>query len=63
MVERKASENNLVFIPLVNKFREGKQIYQFGKLNIFIDRNVIFMQNDNNLWLPSSIDQLIEKAS
>lgn len=61
IIERKAAEHNLVFLPVINKFKEGKQIYRFGNLNIYIDRNVIFLLQNGN-WNPASMSEILQKA-
>lgn len=61
MIERKASEKNLLFLPVINKFKEGKQIYKLGNLNIYLDRNVAFMLQ-NGSWIPASINDIVQKA-
>ena len=41
LIERKAVENNILFVQIPNRFKEGKQIYRFGNLNVYLDRNVV----------------------
>lgn len=61
MLENKAAENQILFMPVPNKTYEAKQVYKFGNVQIYIDRNVVFMM-ENFLWLPVSINTLVEKA-
>lgn len=61
VIERKATESNILFLPVINKFKDGKQVYRFGNLNIYIDRNVVFMLENGN-WVPTSINEIISKA-
>ena len=61
LIEKKAEDNNLVFMPLPNKTWEAKQLYSFGKVQIYIDRGVVFV-NENNQWIPVSLNNLVEKA-
>jgi tuftelin-interacting protein 11 len=61
IVERKAVEHNLMFMPIVNKFKEGKQVYKLGNLNVYLDRNVVFMFQNGN-WIPSSLNEIVQKA-
>ncbi|CAG5136266.1 unnamed protein product, partial [Candidula unifasciata] len=63
LVERKAEQEDLLYIPLPGKTREGKQVYRFGKASIYYDHNVVFMQDPNSgQWLPTSLNQLTEAA-
>ena len=62
MVEKKAAEHNLLFLPVANRFsKEGQQVYRFGNLNVYIEKNVIFMLQ-NGGWIPTSISELVPKA-
>lgn len=61
ILERKASENNLMFLPVPNKFKEGKQVYRFGNLNIYLEGNVVFMLQ-NGVWRPTSISEIIQNS-
>jgi tuftelin-interacting protein 11 len=61
IIEKKAAEHNLLFLPVLNRFKEGKQIYRLGNLNIYIDRNVVFMLQ-NGGWIPASISEIMQKA-
>ncbi|KAL3882583.1 hypothetical protein ACJMK2_028913 [Sinanodonta woodiana] len=61
LVERKAEENSLVFVPLPGKTQEAKQVYKFGSVLIYLDRNVIFMM-ENQQYVPVSLQRLIDCA-
>lgn len=61
LIERKAAENNILFVQVPNRFKEGKQVYRFGNLNIYLDRNVVFMLQ-NGTWIPTSIGEILQKA-
>ncbi|CAF1091177.1 unnamed protein product [Rotaria magnacalcarata] len=61
LVEKKASDHNLLFLPITNRTFEGKQVYQFGNANIYIDKNVIFVY-ENNQWIPLRLNDLIHRA-
>ena len=61
LVERKAEENGILFMPIPNRFHEAKQIYKFGKHTIYIDRQVLFIFNYGN-WIPTSLQALIDSA-
>ncbi len=61
LVEKKATEHNLLFFPIHNRIFEGKQVYQFGNANIYIDKNVLFIL-ENGHWMPLRLTDLISKA-
>ena len=60
-IQAKAEENNIVFMPLVAKRFEGKQLYTFGRIVIYIDRGVVFVQGEKT-WVPTSLQSLIDMA-
>lgn len=61
LIERRAGEHNLLFLPVLNRFKEGKQVYRFGNLNIYFENNVLFMLQNGN-WVPTSMDVIVQKA-
>ena len=62
VIEKKAAEHNLMFLPVPNRFsKEGQQVYRFGNLNVFIEKNVAFMLM-NGAWVPTSVNELVQKA-
>ncbi len=61
LVEKKAADNNLLFLPIYNRTFEGKQIYQFGNANIYIDKNVLFI-SENGQWMPLRLNDLVNRA-
>lgn len=63
LIERKADENGILFMPITNKHHDGKQVYSFGKLKIYMDRSVVFLFNAyKNNWSPISLQALLESA-
>lgn len=61
MIEKKAADHNLLFLPVLNRFKDNRQVYRLGNLNIYMDRNVVFMLQ-NGVWIPTSIQEMIAKA-
>jgi len=62
MVEKKAAEHNLLFLPVANRLsKSGQQVYRFGNLNVFIEKNVVFMLLNGN-WVPTSLNEIVAKA-
>lgn len=61
LVQKRCEERGIIFLPMPNRFKEGKQIYRCGLLQMYIDRNVIFA-NDGTNWSPISLQVLMDKA-
>lgn len=61
LIQTKAEEHNIVFMPLMGKRHEGKQLYTFGRIVIYIDRGVVFVQGEKT-WVPTSLQSLIDMA-
>lgn len=61
LLQARAEENNLVFVPIPNKTWEAKQVYSYGRSQIYIDRGVVFVF-DNGQWIPISLNNLVEKS-
>ena len=63
LLQKRCEERGVVFLPLANRYREGKQIYRCGShLQLYIDRNVLFYSENGANWAPISLQALIEKA-
>jgi len=62
LVEKRALENGLLFMPATNRFYEAKQVYIFGNQHISIDKSVIFVQREGTTWVPTSLMALVEMA-
>ncbi|ELR60645.1 Tuftelin-interacting protein 11 [Bos mutus] len=61
LIETKAEEHNIVFMPVIGKRQAGKQLYTFGRIVIYIDRGVVFVQGEKT-WVPTSLQSLIDMA-
>ncbi|TRY84761.1 hypothetical protein DNTS_027444 [Danionella cerebrum] len=61
LVQAKAEENGIVFMPLVAKRHLGKQLFTFGRIVIYIERGVVFVQGEKT-WVPTSLQSLIDMA-
>ena len=48
-------------MPIAGKTQEAKQVYRYGKVQIYLDRNVIFVYENLN-WIPVSLQNLVMKA-
>jgi tuftelin-interacting protein 11 len=60
VIERLASEYGVLFIP-TKRTHESKMIYSFGKASIYIDKNLLFCQQQGR-WVPIGIENLLEFA-
>lgn len=64
IVEHYAQENDLQFMP--NRSlgsHEGKQIYYFGPLSIYLDVNAVYAKRKNAThWKPCNINELVSMA-
>lgn len=61
LIHTKADENNIVFMPLVGRRHENKQLYTFGRIVIYMDRGVVFVKGEKT-WVPTSLQSLIDMA-
>jgi tuftelin-interacting protein 11 len=61
IVEKKAADHNMLFLPIPNRTFEGKQVYRFGNANIYIDKKVLFLF-ENGQWIPLRLNDLVSKA-
>jgi tuftelin-interacting protein 11 len=58
----KCEELGLVFVPMPNKYYEGKQVYRCGRALVYISANVIYIQREG-IWIPTSLEKLIQAAT
>lgn len=61
LIQNLAEENNLIFMPTPNRRFEGKALYSLGKVTLYIDRGVVFV-NTQGVWKPVSLQDLISLA-
>lgn len=60
---KRCEEKDIVFVPLANKTHEGKQVYRCGSVQVYLDRNVVFMSNNSgSTWHPQSISTVLMMA-
>lgn len=62
LVERRAEEEDMLYLPIAGRSQEGKQVYRFGKAQIYYDVNVVFRQDSSGRWIPTSLSQLVDAA-
>lgn len=61
LIEQKAQEKNLLFMPIPNRYQEAKQVYRLGRVMLYLDRSVIFIFNGKT-WVPTSMQSLLDMA-
>jgi tuftelin-interacting protein 11 len=64
VVARWAEDNDLLFMPQ-NRTNEGKQVYMFGKLPVYMDKDLIYAppaSGSSSKWLPTSFDELVTRG-
>lgn len=62
MVQNHCEENGILWVPIPNRFMEAKQVYRCGKLQVYFDRNVIFVSQGGGSFTPMSRHDLFENA-
>ncbi|XP_046846613.1 tuftelin-interacting protein 11-like [Xenia sp. Carnegie-2017] len=62
LLEKMSNEYDISFLPITGRRHEGKALYTFGKLTIFIERGVVFYQAPNGSFNPVSITTLVSLA-
>ncbi|KAJ8871457.1 hypothetical protein PR048_027774 [Dryococelus australis] len=62
LIQKRCEERGILFVPLPNRYRQGKQIYRCGKIQIYIDRSVVFLSENGNTWLPKSLAAVLDMA-
>ena len=62
-VEQTAAQRGFLFLPIANRFHEGKQVYRLERQQVFFDRNVAFCYNSyDSGWQPVSFNDLMAMA-
>ncbi|XP_053990702.1 tuftelin-interacting protein 11-like [Hylaeus volcanicus] len=61
IIEGLAEDNGILFVPKPARMYNGRQIYGFGKLSIYIDSGVIYKYNGNNSsWSSIPLSALLD---
>nr|CAD7587242.1 unnamed protein product [Timema genevievae] len=64
LIQKRCEEQGLLFVPLTNRYREGKQIYRCGNIQLYVDRNVAFVSDNSGAsWNPKSLKAVLDMAS
>jgi hypothetical protein len=64
VVEEYASARDILFQPRmgINATKDGKQVFLFGSVPIYLDANVAYAYQNND-WVPMSLDAIAKVAS
>ncbi|GLH13300.1 Septin-interacting protein 1 [Gryllus bimaculatus] len=62
LVQKHCEERGIVFVPIANRYCEGKQVYRCGKIQVYIDRNVVFISENGTVWRPTSLNAMLDMA-
>lgn len=64
LVAKRCEERGILFVPISNKYHEAKQVYRLGSNGVqcYIDRNVVFYSQNNSVWMPTSLNKLLDMA-
>lgn len=64
VVEEYARERDILFQPRMgnNAWKDGKPVFLFGKLPIYLDANVAFASQGSGEWQPMSLAEIAKKA-
>lgn len=63
IVQKCADMEGLEFVPNQRRgFVDGKQVFNFGKVAIYLDNRTIYAPGENGGWSPISLPDLIDKA-
>lgn len=64
LLAKRCEERGILFVPVLNKFYEAKQVYRLGSngVQVYFDRNVVFYSQNNGSWLPVSLNRLLDMA-
>jgi len=59
-----AAEHGMVFRPKANARQLGKQVYQFGGVSVYFDKNLVYAgpKGGGDDWLPVSFDEVLKLA-
>ncbi|PAA73418.1 hypothetical protein BOX15_Mlig019197g1 [Macrostomum lignano] len=61
LLERRAQEHGIVFAP-TGRRHHGKQVFNFGRLQICVERGVIYWLTEGQ-WRPVSLDDVMNRAT
>lgn len=63
IVAQRCSERGIIFMPMMGRRYEGKQLYKVGNISCYIDRSVLMVSMDGFIYKPMGLAEMIEKAA
>lgn len=64
VVERFAAQNDVLFVPKHGRFHDGKQLFSFAGLSVYIDHNLTFVLHPKlKTWRPVALEDLLALAA
>ncbi|CAB3405543.1 unnamed protein product [Caenorhabditis bovis] len=62
-IEMTAARNGFTYHPQVGRLKDGRQVFWFGAVSIYIDVGMVFVMDPVNfVWRPIGLDELIRLA-
>lgn len=63
LLQKKCEERGILFMPIPNRYHEGRQVYRCGNIQVYLDRSVLFVcRNNTNIWIPSNLQAALDAA-
>ena len=62
LVQKRCEERGILFIPLPNRYREGKQMYKIGNVHAVIDGKCVIVSRNGVTWSPMDLNTLLDTA-
>lgn len=61
LVQKRCEDRGILFMPLPNRYREGKPIYKVGNVQVYIESDTIYVCRGSN-WFPTDLNTLLDTA-
>ncbi|XP_072046087.1 tuftelin-interacting protein 11-like [Amphiura filiformis] len=61
LVEKKAQDNGILFVPSQHRYEGKGTVYNFGPLAVYLERGVVFV-HQADIWVPMSLQTVVDKA-
>lgn len=62
LVQKKCEERGILFMPILNRYKEAKQVYKVGNVQAYIDGNVLFVCHNGMNWIPTHLNALLDMS-
>ncbi|KYQ53379.1 Tuftelin-interacting protein 11 [Trachymyrmex zeteki] len=61
-VQKKCEERGILFMPIPNRYKEAKQVYKVGNVQVYINSNVLFVCHNGTNWMPTHLNALLDMS-